>query len=129
LSLLLDTSVAIALRDGDADAARRAYTIDGQILLSSITVVELFGGILREPVEAERRQAMLDAMLLGARILPFDIREAMIYRRIVLARGFSRRKIIDRMIAATALATDLTLVTLNASDFADVPGLKLENWG
>jgi tRNA(fMet)-specific endonuclease VapC len=32
------------------------------------------------------------------------------------------------LIAAHALALDLTLVTANAEEFARVPGLRLENW-
>jgi predicted nucleic acid-binding protein len=40
----------------------------------------------------------------------------------------SRRKLLDRMIAAQALVHRATLVTLNASDFRDVPGLELLSW-
>jgi tRNA(fMet)-specific endonuclease VapC len=32
------------------------------------------------------------------------------------------------MIAAIALAYDLTLVTHNTAEFARVPGLRLEDW-
>jgi tRNA(fMet)-specific endonuclease VapC len=32
------------------------------------------------------------------------------------------------MIAAIALAYDLTLVTHNTSEFSRVPGLRLEDW-
>jgi tRNA(fMet)-specific endonuclease VapC len=32
------------------------------------------------------------------------------------------------MIAATALAHDLTLITMNGKDFRDLPGLKLVEW-
>lgn len=34
----------------------------------------------------------------------------------------------DLLIAAHALALDLTLVTDNVEEFARVPGLRLENW-
>lgn len=44
------------------------------------------------------------------------------------ATDFSRRRIIDRMIAAQALLHDATLVTMNGEDFKDIPGLKLLIW-
>jgi tRNA(fMet)-specific endonuclease VapC len=50
------------------------------------------------------------------------------YGRIVEKTGFSRRKITDRMIAATALVHGLALVTLNRRDFRDVSGLELLEW-
>ena len=34
----------------------------------------------------------------------------------------------DLLIAATALAHDLTLVTHNVQDFANVPGLTVQDW-
>ncbi|MBY0456071.1 MAG: type II toxin-antitoxin system VapC family toxin, partial [Gemmataceae bacterium] len=34
----------------------------------------------------------------------------------------------DRLQAAIALANDATLVTRNTKDYANVPGLKVENW-
>ena len=34
----------------------------------------------------------------------------------------------DLLIAAHALATDLTVVTANVGEFTRVPGLKVENW-
>ena len=34
----------------------------------------------------------------------------------------------DLMIAAVALAHDLTLVTHNTADFQAIPGLRLEDW-
>jgi predicted nucleic acid-binding protein len=36
-----------------------------------------------------------------------------------------RQRALDLMIAATALEHDLTLVTNNAADYQDVPGLRL----
>ncbi|MFZ1368469.1 MAG: VapC toxin family PIN domain ribonuclease, partial [Sphingorhabdus sp.] len=34
----------------------------------------------------------------------------------------------DRLIAAHALSLGLTIISQNTRDFADVPGLKVENW-
>jgi predicted nucleic acid-binding protein len=46
----------------------------------------------------------------------------------VAAAGYSRRKLLDRMIAAQALVHRAELVTFNTGDFSDVPGLKLCVW-
>jgi len=35
---------------------------------------------------------------------------------------------LDLKIACIALAYDATLLTRNATDFAQVPGLRIENW-
>ncbi len=61
-------------------------------------------------------------------VLDFDEAAADAYRRIVEAAGYSRRKVVDRMIAAQALAHRATLVTFNADDFRDIPGLSLLDW-
>ena len=39
-----------------------------------------------------------------------------------------KRRSFDRLIAAQELALDVILVTDNEKDFADIPGLKVENW-
>jgi tRNA(fMet)-specific endonuclease VapC len=61
-------------------------------------------------------------------VIDFTTSMAATYGKIVAKSGFSRRKIIDRMIAATAIVSGLTLITTNGGDFADIDGLKLEVW-
>jgi predicted nucleic acid-binding protein len=60
--------------------------------------------------------------------LAFDDAAANAYRTIVEAAGYSRRKLLDRMIAAQALVHRATLVTMNPDDFRDVPGLTILAW-
>ena len=74
------------------------------------------------------RRNRVEAMVHQMDVLPFEEPCVSVYGTIVEKAGFSRRKIIDRMIAATALVHGLTLVTLNGDDFADVPELDLEVW-
>ena len=125
MAYVLDTSVAIHLRDGDPVVTERIAALNGAILLSIISRVELEGGVYREPSRASIRRSRLDAMLRALPVLDFDSEAADAYRMIVEAAGYSRRKIVDRMIAAQALAHQATLVTLNADDFRDIPGLSL----
>jgi predicted nucleic acid-binding protein len=128
VAYVLDTNVAIHLRDGAPDVATRITALEGAILLSIISRVELEGGVYREATQAGLRRSRLDAMLKALPVLDFDGAAADAYRRIVEAAGYSRRKVVDRMIAAQALAHRATLVTFNADDFRDIPGLSLLAW-
>lgn len=128
MSFLLDTSVVIHLRDGDPEINRRVSGLEGAILLSIVTRVELEGGVYRDPAQAGARRLRLNAILDVLPVLAFDDAAADAYRSILEVAGYSRRKLLDRMIAAQALVHRATLVTMNPDDFKDVPGLRLEAW-
>jgi predicted nucleic acid-binding protein len=128
MAFVLDTSAAIHMRDGDPAALRKLGELDGAILMSVVTRVELEGGVFREPAYAPLRRVRLDAMLAAIPTLPFDAGAADIYGTIVASAGYSRRKLLDRMIAAQALQHRASVVTVNPQDFADVPGLAVTAW-
>lgn len=128
MAFLLDTNVAIHLRDGDAEITRKVAALDDAILLSIITQVELEGGVHRIPSEAGVRRARLDVLLAGLPVVAFDAAAAQAYGGIVAAAGYSRRKLLDRMIAAQALVHRAVLVTLNPDDFRDIPALQIRAW-
>lgn len=128
LAVLLDTSIAILVRD-DAVAAKVILAqLETRPVLSVITKVELEGGVYTRPDMLVQRRRRLDALLRRFDVVNFDADMAAIYGQIVAQQGFSRRKIIDRMIAATALAIDAVLITANVGDFAEIEDLKLEAW-
>jgi tRNA(fMet)-specific endonuclease VapC len=85
-------------------------------------------GVYREPVQAPIRRARLNAKLSAIPALAFDDLAAKTYGAIVASAGSSRRKLLDRMIAAQALVHRATLVTFNPDDFSDVPGLSSLVW-
>lgn len=128
MSIVIDTSVAIHLRDRDPLVTAKTAELGGSIAMSIMSRVELEGGVYADRGVAAIRRARLDILLETIRVLPFDDGAADAYRRIVEAVGFSRRKAFDRMIAAQALASGATLVTLNGDDFRDVPGLTMLEW-
>jgi predicted nucleic acid-binding protein len=129
VAFLLDTNVAIHLRDGDPMVTQKVAALKGAILISIVTRVELEGGVYREPALAPIRRARLDAMLSAIPALAFDDLATKTYGTIVASAGYSRRKLLDRMmIAAQALVHRSTLVTFNQEDFSDVPGLSLLVW-
>lgn len=128
MTFLLDTNVVIRLRDGDEDIERRVAALPASAVLSVVTRVELEGGVHQDRSDAIDRRLRLDRILRRMPVLDFGAAEADAYRAIVETAGFSRRKLLDRMIAAQALVHRTTLVTQNPADFQDIPGLDLLAW-
>lgn len=128
MSYLLDTNIAIYMREGFADIVRRVEQLPRKPFLSAVTRVELEGGVYARPDEQKARRMAVDAMLRMLPVLDFDFDMSGVYGQIVAKSGFDRRKVIDRMIAATAIVGGMTLVTINGSDFDDIDGLDLEVW-
>ncbi|HEY0413823.1 MAG TPA: PIN domain-containing protein [Allosphingosinicella sp.] len=127
MPLLLDTSVAVDLIDQAESTISRVRGADA-LYLSVISRVELEAGVYRKGALDMLLRARLDALVGRVEQLPFTGREVGAYATIIAALGFSRRRVVDRMIAATALTNDLSLATLNPRDFRGIPGLALEDW-
>jgi tRNA(fMet)-specific endonuclease VapC len=119
---LLDSNICIyILADFHGAAAQRlAAQADQSTVTSTIAFAEVERGLVRASA-AEREAA--DALFESVPVLPFDLAAGRAYARLPF-----RRARFDRLIAAHALSLGLTLVTNNPRDFADVPGLKTENW-
>ena len=119
---LLDSNVCIyVLRDAHALAAKRLEECEpGTVVTSAIVYAEVLRGVEKH---GEAALATLDAFFELVPVLPFDRAAGAAFLRVPF-----RRARVDRLIAAHALACGLTLVTNNEGDFADVPGLRVENW-
>ena len=128
MAALLDTDIVIHLRDGDGWSRSQARKLDPPLYLSAISRVELENGVWRDPALTATRRAALDALLPQFVVLAFGPDEIDAYAAILAETGYSRRKVADRMTAATALMQDLPLVTLNGRDFRDIPALSLIEW-
>lgn len=119
---LLDSNICVyVLRDAAGLTALRLGECEtGSVVTSMIVYAEVMRGI--SPSQA---MAMAAASRLFAAVepLPFDRNAATIYAGLPF-----RRAAFDRLIAAHALSLGLILVTNNGRDFADIPGLKIENW-
>lgn len=116
------------MRDGEIETVDRLTSLPARPSISVLTRVELEGGVYVQPQFRARRRSGLIDLLNVLPVIDFTSEMAERYGRIVAELGFNRRKIIDRMIAATALERDLKLITTNAADFAEIDGLALEIW-
>jgi len=125
---LIDTDVAIHVRDQTEAIVDRLSELGERPLLSIISQVELENGVYKDRTLTAIRRPAVDLLLMSFTILPFDADALVAYRTMLARVGFSRRKVADRMVAATAIVHDLTLITMNGADFRDIPDLKLEIW-
>jgi tRNA(fMet)-specific endonuclease VapC len=128
VAFLIDTNIAIRLRDGDEVVMQKLDEHRGRVLLSVLSLVELERGIHKSSANAVARQLRLDSILRHIPVLAFDRAAARAYGLILGQIGWSKRREFDRMIAAHAIATASILVTNNIADFRDIPGLQLEDW-
>jgi len=125
---MLDSNVCIdfALARSDRLAVRLEQAFDDGLAISAITLAELRVGAKHPSAEPEDERR-LDLLLETVSLLDFDAAAADDYGRLVREVGMKRLSF-DRLIAAHARSRGLLLVTNNDRDFADVPGLRVENW-
>ena len=129
--LLLDTNICISLIRGRSPEVLRRFEeyAVGEIGVPSVTVAELYFGASKSRYPEENRRA-LEQFLLPLEVADFDGDAAVAYGRIrasLEARGTPIGPL-DNLIAAQAVALDLTLVTNNVGEFARVCGPKVDDW-
>lgn len=135
---LLDTNVVSELRKvragkADRNVARWADSVEaGELYISAITVEELEIGIQlaerRDAVQGEMLRTWMTRHVMSAftgRILPVDVAVAL---RSASLHIPDPRPVRDGLIAGTALAHGMTIVTRNIADFAGTGAELLNPW-
>ena len=119
---LIDANCAVYAMDiGHESLKARIADCDlGTLAISAISYAEVaYGTYIGKPPRAE----VLDSFVDQIPLVPFDEAAARAYAQL----PFKRARF-DRLLAAHALSIGATIVTNNEADFADIPGLKVENW-
>ncbi len=128
---LLDTNACVShLRSSQSNVSRLLLSRQpGDVALCSVVKAELIYGARRSQ-DPTRNFEKLSRFFERFQSLPFDDEAADFYGRIRSELAVSGSLIgpNDLLIAAIALANDLTLVTHNLGEFSRVAGLKLEDW-
>ena len=122
IRFLIDADSSIyAMVDAESPVNHRiGECAPGEIAISAISFSEVaLGAQLQKPPPPK----VLAAFLKAIPILPYDDAAAREYAKL----PFKRARF-DRLLAAHALSIGATVVTNNEADFADVPGLVVENW-
>jgi len=130
LRYLLDTNiVSDLLRRPLGPVARRIAEVgEGAICTSIVVAAELRYGV--EKSGSRQLSERLELILSAFEIMPLESPADRHYGELRhhLARQGTPIGPNDLLIAAHALAADLTLVTANTREFARVPLLRIENW-
>ena len=133
---LLDTNILSNVTKPVPSAslvAWMAQQADENLFISTLTVAEIWRGVLEGPAGKKRQQLErwfagpeVPQALFAGRILPFDDNAALIWGKI-MAKGTKAgrpRSAIDMIVAAIAEANDCVVVTDNEKHFI---GLKIVN--
>ena len=128
---LLDTNACIRVLNGSSQAVvnRMRAADPGEVRLCSVVKAELLHGA-RHSARAAANLEHLKAFCAPYICLPFDDLCAESYA-IIRAELSAARRLIgfnDLLIAATARAYDLTLVSHNVREFSRVSGFRVEDW-
>jgi tRNA(fMet)-specific endonuclease VapC len=119
---LLDSDICIYLLEALSIPARTRVEsyYPGEVVTSAVAYAEVMRGV---DLNDSKAVADSEALFAAIPVLPFGAAAAEAYRRLPFKRGS-----FDRLIAAHALALDLTFVTNNEDDFKGVADLRIENW-
>lgn len=136
---ILDTDHVSLFLAGNKAVVAKAASLSPDIAITIITVQEIFNGWasrLNAPSRASnlvKLYAQLSTTLAYFKqvtVLQFDDDANRCYEDLLRQNQQLNRKRLqkDLRIAAIALSTNGVVVTRNQRDFAQVPGLVLENW-
>lgn len=126
---MLDTNMCIYLMKNQPEqvARRFAQCYVGDVVMSAITFAELQYGVTVSDNSA-RERLNLAALVEDIKVVSFDAAAATAYGPIREETRERKKDHLDKLIAAHAVALDVTLVTNNERDFIAYPGLRVENW-
>jgi len=131
MTYLLDTNTCIKYLNGRSENIRlnleSRNSVD--IVLCSIVKAKLYYGAMKSQ-NPEKTLTKLNQFLERFISLPFDDDASKAYGKIraKLEKKGTPIGPNDLLIAATALASNVTLVTNNTKEFGRVEGLELEDW-
>lgn len=131
MSFLLDTCVLSDFARGEPSTLQRMKDTSPTLLaVSTITAMEIEFGLALNPARARRLAPVMRALLASITILPYEERDARATATLRAALQRRGRPIgaYDALIAGSALARGLVLVSSNEREFSRITGLALENW-
>jgi tRNA(fMet)-specific endonuclease VapC len=131
MKYLLDTCTVSDFVKGQPNVLTRVKATPPNLIgVSALTRMEVDYGLALNTERAKKLTPILDAFFSTIVTLPFDEADAQAAAAIRAALKTQGQPIgaYDVLIAGTALARGLVVVTSNAGEFKRVSGLQVEDW-
>lgn len=129
MKYLLDTNILIfCLRN--SSMMDKLVSQQHEVAISIFSHYELTVGVEKIASKAlkEKHSGQVETLLSGLKILPFDSKESICAAqvRVSLERKGIKIGAVDNLLAGTALAHKLTLISDNTKEFSRVRGLEVK---
>ena len=130
MKYVLDTNTLIYFFKGLGDVSKHMLAQSpSELAIPTVVLFELEVGIAKS-TSPRKRKSQLQEITALVNVLPFGIAESKSAAqiRVKLERKGLPIGPYDVLIAATALANNMILVTHNQKEFGRIEGLKIEDW-
>jgi len=129
VSYLIDSDTCSAFLRADRRVSGKFLQYMGRLHISAVTAGELLAWAARANAPVARAVGIAN-LLKDVTVLDLTLEVARTFG-VLRAEQLDQGRpapALDLLIAATAMHHDLTLVTHNIRDYANVPGLAIEDW-
>ena len=130
MKYVLDTNTLIYFFKGIGDVSKHMLaTSPSELAIPTVVLFELEVGIAKS-TSPRKRKSQLQEIAALVNILPFGIAESKSAAQIRVKLEKQGLPIgpYDVLIAATAMAKNMILVTHNQKEFGRIEGLRIEDW-
>ncbi len=129
MTYLLDTDTISFYVKRHPNVLKHFSQVDrSEIVISSVSTMEVEYGFMLNPQSRQRYESIFQQLIGEVQLTDFTVLDAFFTSKIRAELRSQPTGKYDILLAGTAIARDLILLTNNTKDFARIEGLKLENW-
>jgi len=131
MTYLLDTCALSDFARGEPGTLARLRDVGpSEIATSAVSAMEVEYGLALDPSRARKLAPVMRALLQAITVLPYGLEDARATASLRASLEKRGRPVgaYDALIAGTAVARGLVLVTSNVREFGRIAALRVENW-
>lgn len=131
MTYLLDTCALSDFARGEPGTLAHLRDVaPSEVAISAVSAMEVEYGLALDPGRARKLAPVMRALLEAIAILPYGLEDARASASLRAPLEKRGRPVgaYDALIAGTAIARGLVLVTSNVREFGRIAALRIENW-